>query len=245
MNRITVLGAGDGRLTQCFAEIAPFDVQFSDSADASPDTACVLVSQETFGGDLQSAADRLRRRGIPFAALTFDRSDENAEYLLDCGFDRILALPMSAKLLTKHIAALSGSDAGNTEVGLSLLTQLSASDNQRGALIVKESEFSNIYRFVARLQERMDKKAQLIEFTFHTRLHSPPEPGVLEQALPIVQKCLRRGDIVCIYGKQLFAILSSADPDGAAAAADRIVNTYEAYCRDSIFSMQYQMNAIR
>lgn len=248
MKKIAVLSRQEEKLTACLSGVQGYAIQYSESPEILPDTACVLISQESAGASMREKAQQFRRKNIPFAAVTFDPSDENQVYLLDCGYLHILTMPMSAGLLQKHIDALAGTaeqhDSGGTNFDF-FFTQMTDTDNQRGAYIVQESDFANIFRYVQRLQERMDKQSHLVRFSFHTRLNIPPEPGVLEDAFPIVLKCLRRGDIVSIFGDSIVAILIGADEEGGRKAAERIVNTYNAHCCDSVYDMRYEMNEIK
>lgn len=209
-----------------------------------PDTVCVLIAQETAGERLSEIARTLRNRDIPFAVLTEDGSDENQVRLLDFGVQNIFVLPMSAVLLQKRVTALCGSAGGGSEAGFDLFAQIAESDDRRGAFSVRESDFPNVYRFVLRLQERSEKLSQMVLFRFHGRLNMELEPGTLENVFPLVQKCLRRGDIVCIYGNEIIAILIGADEEGGKGAADRIIATYDAYYCNSPYSMNYEIRTV-
>lgn len=246
MKKIVVMSQQDAALAEALSVPEGMELRFSESAGVLPDTACVLISQCFAGTRLAETAADLRRRNIPFAVVTFDRSDENEAALLDAGVTQIIKLPMSELLLKKRISALiHAAEPGGSDAGFALFSQLAEGDSQRGAYAVRESDFTNIYKFVLRLQERMDKQAQLVRFTFHTRLKMPLEPGTLEAAFPIVQKCLRRGDIASMHSEGIYAILMGADEEGGKIAADRIVTTYEAHVRDSIYTMKYEMQEIR
>jgi len=245
MERIVILGKPDEQLENCLAEIADFQFIVSDSPDVMPDTAGVLITQQYAARHAAAAVQVLQKRSIPFAAVTSDASEENQAFLLESGISRLLFLPMSGVLLQKHLTALIGTPAvSELEAGFQLFSQIAESNLQRGAYVVREAEFTNIYRFVLRLQERMEKQAQLVIFSFRSRLNQKPEPGTLEEGFQIVQKCLRRGDIVCIYGAKILAIMMAANSGGGQSAADRIINTYHAYYCDSVFELQYEMHGI-
>lgn len=242
MEKAAVICGQDEGLKACFSDITDFKVQFSSADDIPSDAACVLVSQELS----EDAVRKLSAGNIPYAVITTDSSEENEERLLDSGIYTIIKLPMSQGLLSRHIKALIGkSDRRHGGTAPDLFSGMPVSDGQRGAFTVQENDFENIYKFVCRLQERMDKQAQLVEFSFHSRLKKGQlEPGALEDAFSIIQKCLRRGDIVCIYGQAVLAILMGADEAGGRTAAERIVNTYEAHCCDSMYDMVYKMREI-
>lgn len=241
MKKIVLLGKKDAKWAQIFTDTD--DMRFVFSSDVMPDAACVLLLPDTADTRLPELVRILRSRRIPFAAVTEDGSDENQERLMDSGAAQVFVLPMSQGLLSKRILSLCSSDGGS-EIAFDLFAQLTDKSEQRGAYAVKESDFSNIYRFVQRMQDRAEKQSQLVIFRFTTRLQSAIEPGTLEDAFPIVQKCLRRGDLVCMYGENILAILIGADADGAKFAADRIVNTYQAHFCGSIYDMKYEIREI-
>ena len=246
MRKTVILSSRDEMLAAQFQDTENLAVQFSESADVLPDTGCVLISQQFAGAQLADTVLMLSRRGIPCAVLTFDKSDENEEKLLDSGITQMLKLPMSAGLLVKRIDALMKTpELHAPDSGFELFAQMTDTERVNGAYVVPETDFPHIYRYVQRLQERMEKPAQLVKFSFHTRLNMKPEPGTLESAFPIVQKCLRRGDIVSIYGFSLCAILIGADEEGGKGAADRIVSTYAAHFPASLYTMKYEMQEIR
>lgn len=245
MKKIVILGEPEKRLEAVLSAADDFQLVYSASADVMPDTAGVLFTQQYALANAAKTVPILQRRNIPFAAAVFEASDEEQEALLDCGISNLLLLPMSASLLRKRLIALVGNPVrSDSEAGFQLFAQISESNQQRGAYVVQEADFTNIYRFVLRLQERMEKKAQLVIFSFHSRLEQPPEPGTLEQGFRIVQKCLRRGDITSVYGKKILAIMMAANADGGHTAAERIVNTYQAYHCDSVYEMRYEMRDI-
>ncbi|MBR4200422.1 MAG: hypothetical protein IKQ91_03980 [Oscillospiraceae bacterium] len=246
MSKVILIGKPDEALNACLSGMHELQFGYAENeAAVLPDTACVLIMQEQAGSSLQKTVNLLQKRGIPAAVLTSDGSEENQEYLLDLGAAQYFILPMKASLLQKRILALIGSHEGaGTDAGLELLMQIAKDEQPRGAFSVSEADFTKIYRFVLRLQERTEKKAQLVIFRFDTRLKTPVEPGTLEDAFPIVQKCLRKGDIVSMFGQTIMAILMAAEESGGRVAAERIINTYQAYYSGSIFDMKYEMRPI-
>ena len=246
MKKVLVLGKNQEPVRSCLAGLTGIQLSFSDGKELMPDTDCVLIAPDLSDNQRTGAVKQLSARGIPFAALSFDASEAYQELLLDTGIERIFQLPMSPALLQKRILMLAdSSSSAGSDAEVDLFAQLTEPEQQTGAFSVQESEFSNIYRFVKRLQDRLDKHAQLVIFSFHSRLNTPPEPGTVEQAFRIVQRCLRRGDIACMYGQKVLAILMGTDAGGCRGAVERIVSTYEAFCRDSLFSMKYEMREIR
>lgn len=245
MKTILLISQPDERLNACFSGIPEYQFRMSASPEIQPDTACVLINAALDDSAIRNAVRLLKRRKIPFAAIAFECSEQKEEMLLDSGVSQIFSLPISPALLRKRIEALTEPDDRRTsDAGRVVFASLVADDQQRGAFVVQEADFAGIYQFVLRLQERLDKPAQLVRFRFRAQLDLPLEPGAPADALPLVQKCLRRGDIVCVYGHQIYAILLGSDPNGAKIAADRIVSTYQAYCRDSFCDMQYEISEI-
>ena len=241
--KAVIIGKKDERLDDILNSVKGFEFAYCSAEEVLPDTACVLVtdSAEHPAEDVRL----MRTRNIPAAAVTFDGSNARQEYWLDRGADRIFVLPMPDQLLYKRMVALAGSAASAaSDAGFELFARITESNQQRGAYAVQEADFFNIYRFVQRMQDRADKQSQLVIFRFTTRLQSAIEPGTLEDAFPIVQKCLRRGDLVCMYGENILAILIGADAEGAKYAADRIVNTYQAHFCGSIYDMKYELREI-
>ncbi|MBR5371802.1 MAG: hypothetical protein IK130_06280 [Oscillospiraceae bacterium] len=240
--KIVILGTADERLLAAVSGINSSEIVQCGAEEILPDTDCVLLTDQT--PEPEQTAALLRSRTIPAAAVTADGSDERAEFWLDCGIDRIFVLPMPETLLQKRISALAGSAVCLPDAGFELFARIAESNQQRGAYAVHEPEFFNIYRFVQRLQERMDKQAQLVIFSFQARLDDTVEPGAMEEAFQIAQKCLRRGDIVSISGQRILAIMMGADKEGGYVAASRIVNTYQAYCSGSAYDLRFEMQTI-
>ena len=245
MYNIVVLSNNDERLKSALPVTADISFSFTDSADVKPDTECVLVSQEYSGGDIGDIAATFKRHGIPCAVVTFDGSDTNKAELLGKGITDIIVFPTSDELLVKHVTALISSQRLGADVGFETFAKAIALDDQKGAFVVHESNFTNLYRFVKRLLDRMDKSAYLVKFSFTNPHKGGLEPGALEEAFLIVKMCLRRGDIVSIYGNCLLAILIGADADGAKTAAQRIVDTYQGFCCNSLYDMNFETQEIK
>ena len=246
MQKIIVIGRPDETLSACLQNSDAFQFIYAETLpEPMPEAACVLLVQEFAGAALSDMARTLRYRGIPSAVLTPDGSEENQARLLDAGIDRFLVLPLSPALLQKWLSVMLGNMAApSADTSFDLFLQATDTESKGGAYVVQEADFRKIYRFVQRLQLRMDKQAQLVTFRFHTRLNTPAEPGTVEDAFPIVQKCLRRGDIACMYGETILAILMGADESGGRVAADRIIQTYQAFFCNSIYDMKYEIRKI-
>ena len=245
MYKIVVLSDNDERLKAALPATDDVSFSFTDKPDVSPDTDCVLVSQDYSGDSIRNIAETFRRRGIACAAVTFDNSRENEVRLLGSGVKEVIALPVDNDSFVKRITAMLSAERIASDSGFEQFAKIVALDDQRGAFVVHESNFTNLYRFVKRLLERMDKPAYLVKFTFTTPDNRKLEPGALEEAFLIVKMCLRRGDIVCIYGSSLLAILIGADAEGAKTAAQRIIDTYQAFSVDGMYEMGYETNEIK
>lgn len=245
MYNIVVLSDNDARLKEALPVSEELSFTFTASADVQPDTECVLISQEHFSADIGETVSTFKRHGIPCAAVTFDGSDENKAKLIDKGVTDIIVFPTSAELLARHITAMLSSQRLGADVGFETFAKAVALDEQRGAFVVHESNFTNLYRFVKRLLDRSEKTAYLVKFTFSSPHKGGLEPGALEEAFLIIKMCLRRGDVVSIYGSCIFAILMGADADGAKTAAQRIVDTYQGFCCDSTYDMNYETQEIK
>ncbi len=131
MKKVLILCQPDEPLKNCFDSIRAAEIVFSADAEIPQDTDCVLISQRFTGAALPELLLSCRRSSLPAAVFTDDASEQNQELLLDMGFDHILLLPMSAKLLDKQITALLGS-ASASEIGFALFAQLEQSDAKTG-----------------------------------------------------------------------------------------------------------------
>lgn len=245
MYNIVVLSDNDARLRSALPVTEEIAYNFNASSDVQPDTDCVLISQDHCGENIGDTAGTFKKHGIPCAVVTFDGSDENKAKLLDKGISDIIVFPTSAELLLKRVTALISSQRLGSDVGFETFAKAVALDDQRGAFVVHESNFTNLYRFVKRLLDRTEKSAYLVKFTFSDQGNGKIEPGALEEAFLIVKMCLRRGDIVSIYGNCLLAILIGADADGAKTAAQRIVDTYQGFSCNSSYDMNYETQEIK
>jgi len=245
MYNIVILSDNDARLREALPAADELSFTFAASSDVQPDTECVLISQEYSAEDIGDTVSVFKRRGIPCAVVTFDGSDANKAKLLDMGITDIIVFPISAELLVKHMTALISSQRLGSDVGFEMFAKAVALDDQRGAFVVHESNFTNLYRFVKRLLDRSEKTAYLVKFTFSNPYKGGLEPGALEEAFLIVKMCLRRGDVVSIYGNCIFAMLMGADEEGAKIAAQRIVDTYQGFCCDSTYDMDFETQQIK
>ncbi len=213
--------------------------------DISADYDCVLISQDLISEDLHNNINEAKRQFLSVGILTFDGSSENLDNLLAYGADDVIVLPMPAQLITKRIETLCRNSVLSPDpVDFSLFDKIAESNRGSGSFIIQDNDFTNIYRFVLRMLERLDQKAQLIIFNINTRAKGFIEPEVVQNFSNIVRTALRRGDISSIHGRQLFVILMGADRDGGATAAKRLVETYYAHYDDGIYDLSYEIREI-
>ncbi|HAJ96180.1 MAG TPA: hypothetical protein DCO72_00355 [Ruminococcus sp.] len=213
---------------------------FSGTAD------CVLISQSYAGNGCTEFIAQLKQLRIPCAVVTFDRDIDNQEYLLQCGADDVITLPICTELLKKRIHALTDMPVhSDEEMTFTAFDRIMESNQGNGSFIVAEHDFMNIYRFVSRLLERLDQKAQMIIFNFASEEGPFMESDQILHFLKIVQTTLRRGDISCAYARQVLVILMGADEDGGNGVAKRVISTFDAhYNMDESCEVTYQMREI-
>ena len=187
----------------------------------------------------------LRKLLIPVAVATYDGSAGNQEFLVGCGADDVIVFPIPGKLLEKRLEALSGSSVfSQADVDFSAFDRIREANQGKGSFIVQQHDFANIYRFVMRLLERLDQKAQLIIFTFTSDCGPVIESEGIMNFLRIVQACLRRGDISSVCGRQVFMILIGADELGGHTVIQRVLNAYAAHFDDDSCEITFEMREI-
>ncbi|MBQ9898341.1 MAG: response regulator transcription factor [Ruminococcus sp.] len=239
----------DGRnsMVSRYAEgLEGISFELAEDAAVPANCDCVLISQEYAGERFAGMAKKLREQSYPVAAVTFGGSCENQEALLEAGADDVLVLPMSGKLLERRINALSGGTALlGDDIDFSAFDRIADTNKGAGSFIVQENDFTNIYRFVLRVLERLDKHAQLVIFNITCRGNSLIEPEVLHTFITVAQRCLRRGDISSVHGTQLFVMLMGTDSDGAQRAAKRIIETFYAHCDDDAYDITFEVREIK
>lgn len=213
--------------------------------DISADYDCVLISQDLISDDLHNTINEAKRQFLSVGVLTFDGSSENLDKMLEYGADDVIVLPMPAQLIKKRLETLcSNSVLSPDPVDFSLFDKIAESNRGSGSFIIQDNDFTNIYRFVLRMLERLDQNAQLIIFTVSTRIKGFIEPEIIQNFSNVVRTTLRRGDISSIHGRQLFVILMGADKEGGQIAAKRLVETYFAHYDDGIYDISYEIREI-
>ena len=202
---------------------------------------CVIVSQEYAEDKINDVFRKAWEKLMPAAIATKDGSYVNQADLCAAGADDVFVFPMYGKLLRKRLTEL----IENTVIsGFSSFDSMASENKELGAFIVQEKEFRNIYKFVLRLLERLDKKAQLIEFELKSHGRNIIEPDIMNDFATVVQRSLRRGDISCHNGTRIYVILMGADSEGGEIAANRIIQAFNNICSDDAYNACYQMREI-
>ena len=224
-----------------------FQIQLTSQPSFSGAADCILLSQQYAGNQLLSALDQLKSVRMPCAVVTYDGSLENQERLLACGADDVIVLPLAPVLLRKRIRALSETivQSDGTEINFAAFDRIYESNQGTGSFIVAEHDFMNIYRFISRILERLEQKAQLIIFRFRNDDGPFMESDSVLHFLKVVQTCLRRGDISSMYGKQMLVILMGADAANGQQVINRVISTFNAhYNMDESCKIIYEMREI-
>ena len=238
--KIVVLG-GNADISAAFSGLSGLAVSFAEKPeDVGADAACVVVAEQC-----ADAIAALKQQGIPVAAVTSDAAAETQDRLLDCGADDVLVLPMSAKLLQKRLIALTEQPLHSAEpVDFASFDRVREANKGRGAFIVEEHDFTNVYRFVSRILERLDKKAQMIIYNFKSPCGPIAETEDVDNFMKIGQACLRRGDISAVCGTQVLLILLGADEGDGNMVAKRLNDTFEAHYLDATSRITYEIREI-
>ena len=214
--------------------------------DISSDFDCVLVPEAADDDKLDEILRKIKIKLLPAAVITFNNDPDYLERILDCGADDVIVLPMPAKLIKHRILSLCSNSAFSEDpVDFRLFDNIAASNTGGGSFIIQENDFANIYRFVLRLLERLDKKAQLLIFKVDSRFKSSfIEPEIIHTFSNVVQTCLRRGDISSLHGRQVFVILIGSDEEGGRIVAKRLIETFYAHCNDDAYDITYEIREI-
>ena len=237
MNRIAVLtDDNDTLLKECVGELYGIEVLFTDWTSIPPMCECVIASQKFFGIMLPKIIEELKQKNFSVCVATEDGSKENQEKLLSIGADDVIVLPMPAQLITKRLSGLVSS------ISLSDFTALenvAEANKVAGAYVVDVYDFMNLYKFVLRVLERLDKKALLVKFELKSRFKDIPSEAI-NDFTNVVQRCLRRGDITCPNGNSLFVILIGSDEDGGKIVSKRLIDTYNGVYDDDAYDIEYE-----
>lgn len=246
MKKVAIYSSNEEWVVPFISSPDEFQIQFTGQPSFSGPVDCVLISQQYAKNQLPDFLSQLKQFRIPSAVVTFDGTIDNQEYLLEQGANDVIVLPICTKLLKQRIHALTDTPVhSDEEMNFTAFDRIMESNQGNGSFIVAEHDFMNIYRFVSRVLERLNQKAQLIIFNFNSDLGPIIESDYVLNFLKIVQTSLRRGDITSVYGKQVLVILMGADENGGQSVIDRVVNTFNAhYNMDEECDVTYEMREI-
>lgn len=209
------------------------------------DADCILIPCGDVTDELGKLITQAKEHFLPVGVITENASNDELEHILDLGADDIIPLPLPVRLVSQRITALcSIASFAEGAVDFSLFDKIADSNGGIGSFIIQENDFANIYRFVLRLLERLDKKAQLLIFNVSSRFQDFIEPEIVHNFSGVVQRCLRRGDISSLHGRQVFVILIGADTAGGNVAAKRLIDTYFAHFDDDAYDIDFQIKEI-
>ena len=241
MYRVAVLSdENDVMLNNSISELDDVEACTHNESEIPPECVCAIVSQKRYGDSLAEVVRSLKDRAMGVCVATEDGSCENQERISVLGADEVVVLPMPAKLLKRRICGLANSvELSDFEA----FDKIAESNKGVGSYIVDDNNFKSIYRFVLRLLERLDKKAQLVRFELKSRFNMI-DPDGMNDFVSVIQRCLRRGDIICRNGNQLFVLLIGTDAEGGDYVAKRLIDTFWSVCDDDSFDIVYEMKEL-
>jgi len=246
MSKHIAVVCGDAAQQALFSDLAGIRTAFAADLDSIPkDTDCVVLSQEQAGAQLAAQIEKLHGLLYTVAVLSADRTEGNQDVLADCGADDILFLPMSKKLLARRLTQIAESRLhGDTAVDFAAFDRIGEANQGRGAFIVQEHDFTNIYRFVARILERLEKQAQMVIFNFDNPFGVIGATEDVHNFSKIVRACLRRGDISAASGTKVLLILLGASAEDAQGVVKRLTDTFASHYYDAESKITYEMREI-
>ena len=246
MKEVIIYADPGDPIVTAVASLSEFHVTLLGQTDAPGIADCVLVSHQYAGSQTAELIGRAKQAKIPCAVAAFSPTAELQEHLLSSGADDIIIFPMCGTLLRKRLFSLADIPVfSEAEVGFASFDRIMQANSGSGCFIVGEQDFMNIYRFVARLLERLDKKANLVLFRFDCDEDAFLESDSIYNFLKVLQTSLRRGDISSVYGKQIFVILMGADENAAKAVVNRLISTFNAhYNMDESCEITYESRDI-
>lgn len=244
--KIAVLCGDEPQLSAALSRLDEFSFSFvSGPDDISADSRCVLISQDYSGGRITEIIRDVQKLPVSVAVASADGSAENQELLLDCGADDVITFPIASRLLEKRLTALAESSVLSVDnLDLEVFERISEADQGRGAFIVEEHDFTNIFRFVSRILERLDKKAQMVIFDFNNPLGQLGATDDVYNFVKIVKACLRRGDISAICGTKVLLLLLGADTADGQQVVKRLTDTFESHYYDAMSTITYEIREI-
>ena len=246
IGNIVVLSGVDTRVKAAFDKLQGFAVTFVAEASAVPSNAdCVVVSYEYAGTRLPGIVQELRTRRLPVAAASFISDEAQQNALSDCGADDVIFLPLCPSLLQKRLNMLMCSIVKlNVPLDFEAFERIRDANQERGAYLVEEHDFTTVYRFISRILERLDKQAQLVIFDFINPLGSIELSEDIRNFSKIVRACLRRGDIFAVCDTRILLILVGTNLEDGLRVIKRLTDTFESHFYNSYSKIRYEMREI-
>lgn len=246
MKQVIIYASPGDPIITAVASLTDFHVKLLELNETPGIADCALISQQYAGNQTAAIISRVKEARIPCAIAAFSPTADVQEHFLSSGADDVLIFPMCSRLLRKRLLSLADIPVlSDAEVGFAAFDRILEANSGSGCFIVAEQDFMNIYRFVTRLLERLDKKAYLIHFRFDCDDDAYLESDSIYNFLKVLQTSLRRGDISSVYGKELFVILMGADENAAKAVIHRLISTFNAhYNMDESCEITYETREI-
>ena len=246
MMNVIICTSNEDWITPLASAPGEFQIHITAQPSFSGTADCVLLSQQFVGSRLADTIRHLKEFHIPCAVVTYDTALENQERLLALGADDVIVLPLCTELLRKRILSLAETPAhSDAEMNFAVFDRILEATQGNGSFIVAEHDFMNIYRFVSRVLERLEKQAELLIFNFSCEEGPFLESSSALHFLKVVQTSLRRGDIICNYGKQILVILMGSDEQTSRQVAERVIGAFNAhYNMDESCTVTCQMREI-
>lgn len=220
------------------------------AARKTPDAVIINSGIAGEAALLIKALRKAARRYIPVAFTASGAGVSAQERLCEAGADDIFNLPMCGSLLKMRLDRLTGNTCPHSYSYEKycdfdkLIEDVSEKSEAKGSFSVEQTDFANIYKFIARGLERSGKSVQALMLTLSCDEESE-EQGIsmLSEAAKI---CLRKGDISSVCSKnQVVVLLIGADDDGGHLVANRIVSNFYSECDDDSFSLNYDIREVK
>ena len=217
-----------------------FDIIISKDNYIPDDINCILVSDSYASNNLNEIVTELKCNGLPVIIVSFNTSVEAQEQFALTKADDVIFLPMYGKLIEKRIGLICGDDESTD---FSFIDEISKNVGQ-GAYIVDQSDFQKLFEFVRRLLERLEKEANLVVFSLSNRFDSILETEYINSFSSVEQRCLRKGDICCKTGNNLYVLLMGADRRNSELVAKRLIESFSSLYEDDTYDISFVVKPI-
>lgn len=195
---------------------------------------------------LDSVHEVIHSVSTPVVIVTESNDMERQSELARCGADDVIHLPLCRELLVRRLDSAIPEEGLNDSFGVDeLMERVAERNNDRGAYIVQQGQFTSICRFVKRGLERSKKNVQVLLMTLSSHSDEQSDMEMLDTLSSAVKLCLRRGDISSVCNKkQIVILLMDADDDGGHLVANRIVSNFYSECDDDNFEVRYDIREL-